>query len=410
MEPERRSILTAAILSVGTEITTGTIRDTNAGELARELSDLGVTVTGLAALPDDLDALVTALRERLAVADAVITTGGLGPTPDDLTREAIALVADETPVVDPEVEAWLRSLWARRGMPYPESNQKQAWRIPSSTVLPNGNGTAPGWWVDLPDERIVIALPGPPREMRPMWRDRVLPRLRERDLGQPRVVRTLRLIGIGESQLADELGDLLRAAEPVIATYARADAVDVRVTAVGPETAAPAAARSRAEELAAAAEAELVARIGAHVWGHDDDTWPKVVGDALARLGRRLAIVECGTGGRLAALLADTPGLLESRSLAAEARAAERIGRGRPAADGLERLAADVAAETGAEWVLALAAVPLGSDTEITVLLAADGALRSERHLAPVSGATAAGRASLVAVAHLHGALRDALR
>lgn len=407
MSADQRPVQAAAILSVGTEITTGTIRDTNAGEVARALTDLGVRITGLAALPDDLEALAAALRAALRDADLVVTTGGLGPTPDDLTREAIAMVAGETPTVDPEIEAWLRSLWARRGLPYPSSNQKQAWRIPSATVLPNGNGTAPGWWVELPEGRIVVAMPGPPREMRPMWVERVLPLLRDRGLGRPRVVRTLRLIGIGESQLADELADLLRSPDPVVATYARADAVDVRITALGGSASGADEARRAAETAADQVEAELLSRLGDHVWGRDDDTWPAIVGAALARLERRLAVVEIGTGGRLASLLADTPGLLEARSLASTARAAEGIGAGSTA---LEGLVGDVAAETGAEWVLGVAAIATGPDTEVTVLLAADGARRVERQVAPISGATAAGRASLIGIAHLHGALRDALR
>lgn len=405
-----RPVLAATVLSVGTEITTGTIRDTNAGELARALTDLGVRVVRLAALPDDQDVLAGAIRTALDGGDAVVTTGGLGPTPDDLTREAISRIAGETPEVDPDVEAWLRSLWARRGLPYPASNQKQAWRIPSATILPNGNGTAPGWWVDLPDGRLVVALPGPPREMRPMWSAHVVPRLRERGVGRERVVRTLRLIGIGESQLADELGDLLRGTDPVVATYARADAVDVRITAGSDASVGDETGRSAAEAAADRAEAVVMARVGDHVWGRGDDTWPVVVGAALERLGRRLALVEIGTGGRLAALLADTPGLLESRSLAPQARAALELEPAGAGPGGLDRLVEDVALETGAEWVLGLAALPRGQDTDVRVLLAADGALRTEQQVAPVSGATAAGRATLIAIAHLHRALADALR
>jgi nicotinamide-nucleotide amidase len=410
MSGRPRPVLSATILSVGTEITTGTIRDTNAGELARALTDLGIRVVRLAALPDDLGVVTDALRAALDDGDAVVTTGGLGPTPDDLTREAIAGIAGEAPEVDPDVEAWLRSLWARRGLRYPESNQKQAWRIPSATILPNGNGTAPGWWVDLPDGGLIVALPGPPREMRPMWSERVVPRLRERGVGRERVVRTLRLIGIGESQLADELGALLRGTDPVVATYARADAVDIRITAVSDAPAGDASARRAADAAADRAEAAVMARVGDHVWGRDDATWPAVVGAALERLDRRLALVEIGTGGRLAALLADTPGLLESRSMATQARAALELDPSGTGPDGLDRLVADVAAETGAEWVLGLAVLPRGQDTEVRVLLAADGALRAERQVAPVTGTTAAGRATLIAIAHLHRALADALR
>src|ERR1700690_1646458 len=118
-------------------------------------------------------------------------------------------------------------------MALPELNLKQAGLIPSATAIPNPNGTAPGWWVDRPDGRVAILLPGPPREMRPMWRDWVVPRLRDRGLGDGRLVRTLRTYGIGESRVAELLGEpMLRAANPVVATYARADWLDVRISAV----------------------------------------------------------------------------------------------------------------------------------------------------------------------------------
>ncbi len=177
---ERRRLLTAELLSIGSELTVGETRDTNAGELARSLTGMGVRVTRLTALPDDLDQVTDAFTTGLGRADLVVSTGGLGPTPDDLTREAIAAACGETPEVDAGLEAWLRDLWARRGMPFPELNLKQAWLIPSATALPNPNGTAPGWFVDRPDGRVVVALPGPPREMRPMWADHVVPRLQLR--------------------------------------------------------------------------------------------------------------------------------------------------------------------------------------------------------------------------------------
>src|SRR3989337_4048931 len=202
-----RHVHRAEVLSIGSELTVVETRDTNAGELARDLSAEGVTVGRLTAVPDDLDVVVDAWRGALARADLVLSTGGLGPTPDDLTREAIAAVWGETPVVDPDLERWLRELWARRDIPFPELNLKQAWRIPSAEPLPNPHGTAPGWFVARPDGRIAIALPGPPREMRPMWADHALPRLRSRGMGADAVVRTYRLMGIGESQVAEVLGE-----------------------------------------------------------------------------------------------------------------------------------------------------------------------------------------------------------
>jgi nicotinamide-nucleotide amidase len=198
----RRPILTAILLAVGSELTTGETRDTNSGDLARSLSGAGVEVAWATALPDRLGTVVDAICGALDVADLVVTTGGLGPTPDDLTRESIAAVCDEQPEVDPELARWLRHLFERRGIEFPETNLKQAWLLPSATAIPNDRGTAPGWWVDRPDGRVIVAMPGPPGEMRPMWQGWVLPRLRDRGLGRERVTRTYRLTGIGESAVA----------------------------------------------------------------------------------------------------------------------------------------------------------------------------------------------------------------
>src|ERR1044072_2976139 len=182
---EHRQILTAELLSIGSELTVGETRDTNAGELARALTGRGVRVTRIAARPDDLVQVTDAFAGGLARSDLVVSTGGLGPTPDDLTREAIAAATGETPRTDPELEGWLRGLWARREVPSPELTLKQAWLIPSASALPNPNGTAPGWFVDRPDGRVIVALPGPPREMRPLWDGWILPRLQSRGLGRP---------------------------------------------------------------------------------------------------------------------------------------------------------------------------------------------------------------------------------
>jgi nicotinamide-nucleotide amidase len=309
-----RVIRTAVLLAVGSELTTGETRDTNGGELARALAGSGLHVHRILALPDDLALVTAAFREALSSVDLVVATGGLGPTPDDLTREALAAAVGEVPVVDPELEAWLRDLFARRGVPLLEVNLKQAWRIPSSTAIPNPNGTAPGWWVDRPDGRAAVLLPGPPREMRVMWSDWVLPRLRERRLGDGRVVRTLRTYGIGESHAAELLGDaMLRRANPVVATYARADWLDVRVTAVDE----PAADGVPARTAAAILEETLTgvrAMLAGYVWAEGETSWSDLVNSAASAAGVRLAIVEVGTTGTLGALLAEVPALERSAS------------------------------------------------------------------------------------------------
>ena len=309
-----RIIRTAVLLAVGSELTTGETRDTNGGELARALAGSGVDVHRILALPDDLALVTAAFRDALSSVDLVVATGGLGPTPDDLTREALAGAVGEVPVVDPELEAWLRDLFARRGMPLLEVNLKQAWRIPSSTAIPNPNGTAPGWWVDRPDGRAAVLLPGPPREMRAMWSDWVLPRLRERRLGDGRVVRTLRTYGIGESHAAELLGDaMLRRANPVVATYARADWLDVRVTAVD-ESAADGVPARTADAILEETVTGLRATLAGFVWAEGETSWSDLVSAAASAAGVRLAIVEVGTTGTLGALLAEVPALERSAS------------------------------------------------------------------------------------------------
>src|SRR5215212_12143375 len=122
--PTMKAVLTAELLSIGTELTVGETRDTNAGDLARDLTRRGVVVGRISALPDELDSVTRAFREGLERADLVVSTGGLGPTPDDLTREAIAAHVGETPAVDPGLNAWLRDLFERRSLPFPEANAK----------------------------------------------------------------------------------------------------------------------------------------------------------------------------------------------------------------------------------------------------------------------------------------------
>ena len=386
-----RQLLTAELLSIGSELTVGESRDTNGAELARSLTDEGVAVRRITVLPDDLAAVREAFERALRSVDLVVSSGGLGPTPDDLTREAIAAACGETPAEDPGLEAWLRQIWARRGMPFPEMNLKQAWLIPSATAIPNEGGTAPGWWVER-DGRIVVALPGPPREMRPLWRDWVMPRLRERGLGREVASLTYRLTGIGESAIADILGEaFLRRTNPVVATYARADGVDVRVSAVA-QDGAPAA------EIVAAAAQSVREKLGRHVWATGEATWPEVVGARLAELGWTLAIHETGTGGALVALLGELPMLVAAQ--------VAPPGRQIAAAVRTEEAAVAVRERSGADVCLALRARARGEDTAVTVAVATDAAIHRERRLVLFGGSAGHGRAALAGAAILLERLR----
>ena len=379
--PAARPIHAAEILSIGSELTVGETRDTNAGELARDLTTLGVRVGRLVALPDDIATVTAAFESALQRSDLVVCTGGLGPTPDDLTREAIAAAVGAEPHVDPELERWLRGLFERRSIPFPETNLKQAWLLPSTTAIPNSNGTAPGWFVDALDGRVIVALPGPPREMRPMWTDWVLPRLRERGLGRATAVRVLRLAGIGESLIAERIGETqLRATNPIIATYARADAVDVRISAIS-------AAGRTAEAIADAAESHVRSVLGEHVWATGSTTWGEAIDAELERHDWRLAFVEVGTRGSLGALLGETV----ERLAFAEALPAPPSGLERPG-DLAERVRKGVA-EVG----LALKIRARGGDTGASIAVATPSGLHRERRVVFLDGAAGRSRAALAA-------------
>jgi nicotinamide-nucleotide amidase len=293
----------AEILSIGTELLLGHISDTNATFLARQLTTLGIDLFYVSQVGDNLGRLTETLRRARDRSDLVIMTGGLGPTEDDLSREAIAALLGETPEVDPWLEAELRAFFAARGVEMPERNVKQAWVIPSVTPLANPVGTAPGWWAER-DGKIVVAMPGVPHEMMRMWEHEALPRLRPRT-GTVLFTRTLRVAGMGESTVEERLGELIHGENPTLATYAKRDAVDVRITA-------KAATAAEAEALVAEMEARARAALGAHVFGVDAETPQSMALALLIERGLTLAAMESCTGGLLASLITDVPGSSEA--------------------------------------------------------------------------------------------------
>lgn len=289
--------LRAELLSIGTELLLGQIVDTNSAYLAGRLAGLGIDLLHMSTVGDNLGRATDTVRRAVGRSDLVVCTGGLGPTEDDLTREAIAAALDETPVVDPALEAELRAWFAGRGAPMPDRNRKQAWLIPSARALPNPLGTAPGWDVRRDGKRI-IAMPGVPREMMRMWELEVEPSL---GLGSALRWRTLKLLGIGESSVEEALDELVRSTAPTVATYAKNDGVHVRITDKGTDLAA---VSDRIERM----DRTIRERIGQHVWGTDDDTLGSVVGRALMARGWRLAVAEAITGGEIARALTETEG------------------------------------------------------------------------------------------------------
>jgi len=290
----------AEILSIGTEILLGEIVDTNASWIAARLPRIGVDLYFKAVVGDNLDRLTETIGRARERSDIVICTGGLGPTEDDLTREAICAVMGEEPRVDAALEANLRAFFERRGYAMPERNVKQCWLIPSARAIPNPRGTAPGWWVER-DGKIIVAMPGPPTEMTRMWEHEVEPEIRRRNPGAILVTRTLKTAGIGEGTVDEMLSPLLKSANPSIGIYARADGVHVRLGAKAPD-------EESAWRLILPVEEEARRILGAAVWGADDDTFESVIGDMAKERGVTIATMESCTGGLLASTLTDVAG------------------------------------------------------------------------------------------------------
>jgi len=192
----------AEIISIGTELLRGEIVDTNTSYLASQLPFLGIELQRVTTVGDDRDQLFQVLTQALDRSTLIITSGGLGPTEDDLTRECIAAVLDEEITVDPELETQLRVLFERMGREMPPHNIKQAWTIPSAETLPNPRGTAPGWWVERGEETIV-ALPGPPRELIPMWQNEVTPRIQAKIPKMKILSRTIKTFALPEAKVAE---------------------------------------------------------------------------------------------------------------------------------------------------------------------------------------------------------------
>jgi nicotinamide-nucleotide amidase len=297
--------MTAEIISVGTELLLGQIVDTDSALLSRTLAELGINLYRKGTVGDNFERVVAMICEARERADLLILCGGLGPTEDDLTKEAVAEAFGDELVLDEAAARHLRSLFERRGIPMVESNLKQALIFRSGRGIPNPNGTAPGALLEK-GGKIVVCLPGPPRELVPMVNESLVPFLTERLGGARQVLRSrvLRVIGIGESAMEEKVRDLLHGANPTVAPLAKLGEATLRITA-------RAASEAEAEALIAPCEQVLRERLGADVYGVDEETLEAVVIERLRELGRTVATAESVTGGLLAARLSDVEGSAE---------------------------------------------------------------------------------------------------
>jgi len=288
----------AEIISIGTELLLGEITDTNTPFIAGQLATLGIDLYYTSAVGDNCERLLDALKQAWERSDLTITTGGLGPTQDDITREAIAGLLGERMEVDPGLKHYITDFFARRGLEMPEGNLKQATLIPPATALINPLGTAPGWWVEK-EGRIIVALPGPPGEILPMWQKEVFPRLEKRS-GAIILSRTIKTWGLSEAKVDELATPFLSATNPTVATYAKSDGIHLRITAKTVE-------KETASEMLSERENDIRGVLGDHIWGIDDETLEEVVGQLLVSQGLTLAIAESFTGGFLSYTLSRVP-------------------------------------------------------------------------------------------------------
>lgn len=294
--------MNAEIITSGTELLLGEIVDTNSTYIARALRDIGVNLYFKTSVGDNVERMALVLQQALARSDVVITTGGLGPTVDDVTRDAVARATGRPLVLYPECLAQLEAIMRRWGREVRENNRRQAYLPAGSIPIPNPVGTAPGFILET-EQGTIIALPGVPREMERLMQETVLPYLRQR-MGTERAVikaKVLRTVGLPESWIDERIDTLMRSANPTVGLAAHLGSVDIRITA-------RAATEAQADQMIAEMEAQVRARIGDDgIFGTDDEQLEAVTARLLAQARVRLALVESATGGEVARLLRSTP-------------------------------------------------------------------------------------------------------
>lgn len=304
----------AEILSIGTELLLGNVLDTNAQFLSLELAKLGIDCYYRITVGDNKERIKLAVRSALSRAQLVIMTGGLGPTPDDLTVETLAELFQVPLILDESTLSRIKMLFARRGIIMPESNRKQAFYPQGAELMQNPNGTAPGIKWILAGEllqrisvnhrstgRVILAFPGVPSELHAMWQEIAYPFLQGKYMQSTLWSCELKHYGIGESALAEMFAHLLPSKNPTVAPYAGVGECRLRVTA-----------KARTVEEAVAIAQPVIEEIkrvsGVKCYGEDEDTLESVVGHLLASARLTLSVSESCTGGLVSKRLTDVPG------------------------------------------------------------------------------------------------------
>lgn len=292
----------AEIIAIGTEILLGDIVNTNAQYLSKQLADNGIDVYHQSVIGDNEERVLEAFKEGFKRADIIITTGGLGPTKDDLTKEMASKYFNRELILDEESLKYIESYFKKNGRELKGGNKKQAYFPKGSIVLPNPNGTAPGAIIEE-ENKIMIILPGPPREMKPMFKNYVMPYL-NKFTNEVLVSKVLRIFGIGEGYMAEKIEDLIdNQSNPTIAPYAKDKDVTLRITAKAKD-------KNTASKIIEPVEKEIRERLGDKIYGEGEDTTlEEVVAKKLISKNLTISTAESCTGGMLASTLINYPGI-----------------------------------------------------------------------------------------------------
>ena len=290
------------LISVGTEILLGDILNTNVQYLSKALATLGIGVTHHSTVGDNKQRLLDTLATAFTRCDAVILTGGLGPTPDDLTKETCAEYFGKDLYLDDKILEEIEGYFRLKNIVMPESNKKQALVPEGSIILENNNGTAPGFIMEK-NGKIIVILPGPPKEMVPMYRESVEPYLRK-FTNEIILSKNIRTFGIGESAMSELVEDLLDGSNPTVAPYAKSGEALLRVTA-------KAESEKDAEKLMVPIIDEIKSRLGDYIYGIDCNSIEEATAKLLMERKQTVAFAESCTGGLCAKRLTDIPGTSE---------------------------------------------------------------------------------------------------
>ena len=343
----------AEIIAIGAEILLGEIVDTNSATIAKKLQSIGLPLHYTGTVGDDMSRIVSMIQHGLARSTVVITTGGLGPTVDDLTREAVAQATGRPLIFDENLLSQIEERFRRWGRQMTDNNRQQAYRPEGSLPIENPVGTAPSFIVDLGDQ-VIISLPGVPREMEYLMDNAVLPFLRQQfNLTGCIKSRELKVSGVGESMVDEKIGELEKLENPTVGLNAKSGVIIVRITAT-------AESEAEADRLIADVERTARVRLGDWIFGADAETLEGVLLSVLAERDETVAVVESGTGGRLGGKLVEADAG-RGAFRGGQVKAPERVyGSAQSAAE-------SVARELNATWGIACLTQTSGKEIKVSV-------------------------------------------